>query len=79
MAEVGSAKCAVKFKSCMFSLKKISSMTYKNYSNVEYSDFLYVVILFFSYKGFSNRDITISYLYMNAPLNFFNELSMSKR
>ena len=30
-------------------------------------------------KGFSNRDITISYLYMNAPLNFFNELSMSKR
>ena len=31
------------------------------------------------YKGFSNRDITISYLYMNAPLNFFNELSMSKR
>ena len=29
-------------------------------------------------KGFSNRDITISYLYMNAPLNFFNELSMSK-
>ena len=33
----------------------------------------------FIYKGFSNRDITISYLYMNAPLNFFNELSMSKR
>ena len=31
------------------------------------------------YKGFSNRDITISYLYTNAPLNFFNELSMSKR
>ena len=31
------------------------------------------------FKGFSNRDITISYLYMNAPLNFFNELSMSKR
>ena len=30
-------------------------------------------------KGFSNRDIAISYLYMNAPLNFFNELSMSKR
>ena len=30
------------------------------------------------YKGFSNRDITISYLYMNAPLNFFNEISMSK-
>ena len=30
-------------------------------------------------KGFFNRDITISYLYMNAPLNFFNELSMSKR
>ena len=30
-------------------------------------------------KGFSNRNITISYLYMNAPLNFFNELSMSKR
>ena len=30
-------------------------------------------------KGFPNRDITISYLYMNAPLNFFNELSMSKR
>ena len=30
-------------------------------------------------KGFSNRDITISYLYMNAPLNVFNELSMSKR
>ena len=33
----------------------------------------------FAFKGFSNRDITISYLYMNAPLNFFNELSMSKR
>ena len=31
------------------------------------------------HKGFSNRDITISYLYMNTPLNFFNELSMSKR
>ena len=31
------------------------------------------------YKEFSNRDITISYLYMNAPLNIFNELSMSKR
>ena len=30
-------------------------------------------------KGFSNKDITISYFYMNAPLNFFNELSMSKR
>ena len=30
-------------------------------------------------KGFSNTDITISYLYMNAPLNFFNELSMTKR
>ena len=30
-------------------------------------------------KGFSNREITISYLYMNAPLNFFNELPMSKR
>ena len=30
-------------------------------------------------EGFSNRVITISYLYMNAPLNFFNELSMSKR
>ena len=29
-------------------------------------------------KGFSNRDITISYLYKNAPLNFFNELSMVK-
>ena len=29
-------------------------------------------------KGFSSRDITISYRYMNAPLNFFNELSMSK-
>ena len=28
------------------------------------------------HKGFSNRDITISYLYMNTPLNFFNELSM---
>ena len=31
------------------------------------------------YKGVSNRDITISYLYMNAPLNFLNELSISKR
>ena len=31
------------------------------------------------YKGFPYRDITISYLYMNAPLNFYNELSMSKR
>ena len=30
-------------------------------------------------KGSSNRDITISYPYMNAPLNVFNELSMSKR
>ena len=30
-------------------------------------------------KGFSIRGITISYLYMNAPLNFFNELSMSER
>ena len=30
-------------------------------------------------KGFFNRDITIPYLYMNAPLNFFTELSMSKR
>ena len=30
-------------------------------------------------KGFSNREVTVSYLYMNAPLKFFNELSMSKR
>ena len=32
----------------------------------------------YGHKGFSNRGITISYLYMNASLNIFNELSMSK-
>ena len=54
----------------VINLLKISS--FKNVETVKFFKFLY-------YKGFSNRDITISYLYMNLPLNFFNELSMSKR